>query len=101
MKKNNKETEWVSKLAMISQLGILMLTAVFICTIIGYFIDRYFGTKLMVFFIVFGVISGFWAVLKTLYRLIEKEKELEKKKRENDKEWIKKAFGETFEDKKE
>lgn len=53
---------------LISQIGITMLTTIFFSMGIGYFIDREFGTKLMVWFIIFGVIAGF----RSVYILIRK-----------------------------
>lgn len=53
-------------LALISQLAISMLTAILICGGIGYAIDVYFGTDLLVFFLILGVAGGY----KTCYNVI-------------------------------
>ena len=46
-------------ISLISQLAISMLTAIFICGVIGYGIDYYFGTSLLVFFLILGVLGGY------------------------------------------
>lgn len=48
-------------LALVSQLAISMLTAIFICGGIGYAIDAYFDTNLFIFFLVLGVAGGYKA----------------------------------------
>lgn len=53
-------------LALITQLGISMLTAILICGGIGYVIDAYCGTSLFVFFLILGVAGGY----KTCYNII-------------------------------
>ena len=53
-------------LALISQLAISMLTAILICGVIGYFVDRLFGTNLFIFFLILGVAGGY----KTCYNVI-------------------------------
>lgn len=102
---NNEFNKIMQKLLFISQLGITMLTTIFICVIAGLLIDKYFGTSLLIFFIILGVISGSWAVLKMLMKFVKQmEKEEEDKKNDKDREWVKKAFdnpdSETSEDKK-
>lgn len=49
-------------LFLITQIGITMLTTIFLCLGIGYVIDKAFGTHLMVWFIVLGVLAGFRSV---------------------------------------
>ncbi|MBE5922841.1 MAG: AtpZ/AtpI family protein [Lachnospiraceae bacterium] len=53
-------------LALITQLAISMLTAIFISGVIGYFIDYFFGTNLFIFFLILGVAGGY----KTCYNVI-------------------------------
>lgn len=53
-------------LALVSQLAISMLTAIFICGGIGYAIDAYFGTNFIIFFLILGVAGGY----KTCYNVI-------------------------------
>ena len=53
-------------LALVSQLAISMLTAIFICGVIGYYVDYLFGTKIFIFFLILGVLGGY----KTCYNVI-------------------------------
>lgn len=53
---------------LIMQIGITMLVTIFLCLGLGYAVDRFFGTQLMVFFIVVGVVAGF----RSVYILIKK-----------------------------
>lgn len=53
---------------LITQIGITMLTTIFLCMGIGYLVDKYFGTKLLTWFIVAGVLAGF----RSVYILINK-----------------------------
>lgn len=65
----DKNTNQVWKMIyLITQIGFTMLTTVFLCVGIGYLIDRYFGTRLMAWFIVLGVVAGF----RSVYILIRK-----------------------------
>lgn len=66
MNKNDNQV-W-RMIYLIMQIGLTMLTAIFMCIGIGYLIDRHFGTHLMVWFIVLGVIAGF----RSAYILIRK-----------------------------
>lgn len=66
MNKNNNQV-W-KMLYLITQIGFTMLTTVFLCMGIGYLVDKHFHTKLMVWFIVLGVVSGF----RSVYILIRK-----------------------------
>lgn len=45
-------------LAMVTQLGISVMTPIFLCLFAGYVIDSYFGTKLIVVFLLVGVAAG-------------------------------------------
>lgn len=66
MDKNNREV--FKMLTLISQIGITVLTTIFMCLGIGYLVDRFFGTHLMAWFIVLGVLAAF----KSAYILIRK-----------------------------
>ncbi len=68
--KNNHE---IAKIIMlITQIGITMLTSIFLCGIIGYFIDKKFDTNLLIFFIILGVAGGYKAVYNLIKQFIHK-----------------------------
>ncbi len=45
-------------LAMVTQLGISVMTPIFLCISAGYYVDTHFGTKTMLFFLLIGVLAG-------------------------------------------
>lgn len=45
-------------LAMVTQLGLSVMTPIFLCLIIGYLIDSRFHAKTMLLFLVLGVLAG-------------------------------------------
>ncbi|MDO5418144.1 MAG: AtpZ/AtpI family protein [Lachnospiraceae bacterium] len=45
-------------LAMVSQLGLSVMTPIFLCIFAGYCVDTHFGTKTMIFFLIIGVLAG-------------------------------------------
>lgn len=45
-------------LAMVTQLGISVLTPILLCVYTGYLVDSHFGTKLMVPMLILGVLAG-------------------------------------------
>lgn len=55
---------------LITQIGFTMLTTIFMCLGAGYLIDKYFGTNLMVWFIVLGAVAGFRSVYILIKRFI-------------------------------
>lgn len=66
---NNKERSRVVKMIyLITQIGFTMLVTIFLCIGVGYLIDRRFGTHLMVWFILLGVLAG----CRSVYILIRK-----------------------------
>lgn len=65
---DNNNHQVLKMLTLISQIGITVLTTIFMCLGIGYLIDRFFGTSLMALFIVLGVFASF----KSAYILIRK-----------------------------
>lgn len=70
-------------LAMVTQLGLCVVTPVFLCIFIGYQIDARFGLKTMVPMLILGVLAGgrgAWQMAKRT--LLEEQKEDEDIRRE-------------------
>ncbi len=83
-------------LFLILQIGITMLVSIFLCTGLGYLLDRCFGTKFIIIIgIVLGVLGGYRAVYLLIKKFIAKDKKDDKS--DKDREWVKKAFGESDE----
>ena len=67
----NKNTNEILKmLFLISQIGVTMLVTIFLSMGIGYLLDKYLGTKFMVWFIVLGVGAGFRSTFILIKRFI-------------------------------
>lgn len=62
----------VEALSMVVQIGLNMIVSIFLCLALGLYIDKHFGTSLTVFFLVFGIISGYCGVYSTFKTLIER-----------------------------
>ena len=73
MNRNNNQV-W-KMIYLITQIGVTMLTTIFLCVGLGYLVDRHFGTNLMVWFIVLGVVAGFRSVYILIRRYIGNDDE--------------------------
>ena len=60
-------------ISLISQLAISMLTAIFICGVIGYGIDYYCGTNVLVFFLILGVLGGYRSCYSIICKFLGKD----------------------------
>ncbi len=64
-------------IALISQVGITMLSSVFICGLIGYWIDNRFETHTFLVFLILGIAGGYRAVYALIRQFMD-EKEAQK-----------------------
>ncbi len=63
-------------LAMLSQFGINMLVPIFLCTFLGIFLDRKFGTSFWVVILFFvGALAGFRNIFRLAKRIYSDEEE--------------------------
>lgn len=65
-------------LAMVTQLGISVMTPIFLCIFAGYYIDTHFGTKLTVLFLILGTMAGGlsgWKLVKTTMEAEQRDDE--------------------------
>lgn len=63
-------------LAMVTQLGISVMTPVFLCIFAGCWVDTHFKTKTLLFFVIIGVLAGGrcgWQMVKMTVAAGEKE----------------------------
>lgn len=60
---------------LISQIGITMLSSVFVCGLIGYFIDNRFGTHTFIVFLILGIAGGYRAVYSLVKQFIVKKED--------------------------
>lgn len=59
-----KKSVWRT-LALITQLGISMLTPIFLCVFVGWFLDNKFGWHTLIPLLILGILAG----AQTAYRL--------------------------------
>ncbi len=64
----------LENLVLITQLGLNVVTAVFLCVAAGIFLDRRFGTSLVLPFLILGILSGGLSAYKTVKNMIDREK---------------------------
>ncbi len=69
-------------LAMVTQLGLTMLTPVFLCIFIGYQIDLHFGTKIMVLMLILGILAGARSAWRLAQNTMEQERREDEKIRQ-------------------
>lgn len=65
----------IRMLSLITQLGITMLTSIFLCMFIGLWIDKVFSTHLFLLFLMLGVGGGIRGVYSLVRHANEDEKE--------------------------
>ncbi|MDO4169692.1 MAG: AtpZ/AtpI family protein [Lachnospiraceae bacterium] len=62
-------------ISLITQLGITMLTSIFLCMFIGLWIDRKFSTHFFIPFLLLGIAGGFRGVYTLVVNANKDEKE--------------------------
>ena len=78
----------LENLVLISQLGINVMTSVFLCLMAGYWLDRQFGTSLILPFLIIGILAGGMSAYKMAKHTIDKEKaEIEREREKQVQEW--------------
>lgn len=78
----------LSNLVLITQLGINVLTPVFLCVLAGIWIDKRFGTSTVLIFLILGILAGGLSAYRTAKHTIDMEKkELDKEKEDQVKAW--------------
>lgn len=70
-------------LAMVTQLGLSVLTPIFLCTLAGYYIDSWLGTKFMVFLVIIGAMAGGRCAYVMAMKTLEAEKREDERERQN------------------
>lgn len=77
-------------LVLLTQLGLNVVTAVFLCVAAGIWLDRRFGTSLVLPFLILGIVSGGLSAYRMAKKAIDREKEeLDKEKKAQIEEWEK------------
>ncbi len=68
----------VKKVAEVSSLGLVLPSSIAIGLFMGYFLDKLLGTHpwLLIIFLLFGVASGFYSLIRGLYKYLDKNKDI-------------------------
>ena len=60
----------IKMLSLVTQIGITMLTSVFLCMAIGMWIDKHFSTNLFLLFLILGIMGGIYSLI---HNILEQE----------------------------
>ena len=69
--KNDEKREVISNFALVSQLGIIMVTTIFISVLIGLYLDKWFQTT-FIFTLIFSVLGVLAAFRNMYYQVMKK-----------------------------
>ncbi|MEE9557805.1 MAG: AtpZ/AtpI family protein [Candidatus Adiutricales bacterium] len=66
----------LEQMALVTQIGLTMAGSIILCFFIGYFLDKWLGTRgiFLIIFILLGIAGGGWTVYRTIMQLEEKAK---------------------------
>ena len=63
----------IKMLSLVTQIGITMLTSVFLCMAIGLWIDKHFSTNLFLLILILGIMGGIRGVYSLIHNILEQE----------------------------
>ena len=68
----------VKKVAEVSSLGLVLPSSIAIGLFMGYVLDKHLGTHpwLLIIFLLFGVASGFYSLIRGLNKYLDKNKDI-------------------------
>ena len=74
---NKKTNKNIESLGIASVMGLHLVSGVVVGMAMGYYLDKYFGTKpwLTLIFLVFGIIAGYKNMFREMQRIQKKEAE--------------------------
>ena len=61
----------IKMLSLVTQIGITMLTSVFLCMAIGLWIDKHFSTNLFLLFLILGIMGGIRGVYSLIHNILK------------------------------
>lgn len=70
-----KHQSWAENLSIVMQLGLTMAGCICFCFFVGYYLDKWLGTKgiFITIFIILGVIGGATVAYRQIMEIIEKK----------------------------
>lgn len=71
MGRGKEYKEATEYLILVTQLGLTMAGSILLCFAIGYFLDKWLGTKglFLTIFIILGIIGGGWTVFRLIIQI--------------------------------
>ncbi|MEJ5347989.1 MAG: AtpZ/AtpI family protein [Desulfosoma sp.] len=74
MKDFKKKRDSIEYLALVTQVGLTMAGSIAFCFMVGYYLDKWLGTRglFLVLFILFGIVGGAVTVYRQITRLPKK-----------------------------
>ena len=82
----------IKMLSLVTQIGITMLTSVFLCMAIGMWIDKHFSTNLFLLFLILGIMGGIRGVYSLIHNILKQE-DMEDKLRQLDETYLDLVIG--------
>ncbi len=76
MSNGNNYKILLEQMALVTQIGLTMAGSIILCFFIGYFLDKWLGTRgiFLIIFILLGIAGGGWTVYRQIMQLEEKAK---------------------------
>lgn len=76
-----EDKAWIENLALVSQLGLTMAGAILFCFAIGYYLDKWLGTKglFITVFILLGIAGGGYTTYRQIAEITKRDKKKRKK----------------------
>ncbi|MBW1710454.1 MAG: AtpZ/AtpI family protein [Deltaproteobacteria bacterium] len=70
---DNYYKNMLKEMTLVTQLGLTMAGSILLCFAIGYFLDKWLGTRgiFLTIFIILGVLGGGWTVYRQIIQLDE------------------------------
>ena len=71
-----RDGKWVDHMTLVTQLGLTMVGSILFCLAVGFYLDKWLGTKgLFIFiFIILGIIGGGYTVFRQIMKIVEPDK---------------------------
>ncbi len=83
MKKNNLY-QIMRNLSLVTQVGLSILTPLFLCVFAGQWVDRRFHTESILFFMLLGLVAGIWSTVKMFQKILANDAKATEESRDED-----------------
>jgi len=71
MRKGKEYKDLLSMMTLVTQLGLTMAGCILFCFAVGYYLDKWLGTRgiFLIIFIILGVMGGGWTVYRQIMKI--------------------------------